>query len=95
VCICKVGIGPNAVKQRSVNTVAAIIDSSCIPGTSTLETYYSNFNSRQLYAQKCRKCRKIQYWPTGRACMATVPLQEEQDCRIRYAEALRDYSVVL
>jgi len=33
----------------------AIIDYSCISGTSTLETCYSNFIARQLYAQKCLK----------------------------------------
>jgi len=31
----------------------AKIDSSCTSGTSTLETFYSNFIARQLYAQKC------------------------------------------
>jgi len=38
----------------------AIIDSSCTSGTSTHETYHSNFVTRQLYAQKCLKYRKIQ-----------------------------------
>jgi len=33
----------------------AIIDSSCTSGTSTLETYYSIFIARQLYAQKYLK----------------------------------------
>jgi len=40
----------------------ACIDTSCDSGTSTLETYYSNFIARQLYAQKCLKYRKSQYW---------------------------------
>jgi len=35
---------------------------SCDSGTFTLATYYSNFLARQLYAQKCLKYRKIQYW---------------------------------
>jgi len=43
----------------------AIIDSSCTSGTPTLVTYHSNFIARDLYAQKCLKYRKIQYWPTG------------------------------
>jgi len=42
-----------------------IIDYSCTSDTSTLETYYSNFIVRQLYAQKCLKYRKIQYWHVG------------------------------
>jgi len=36
----------------------ACIDTSCNLGTSALETYYSNFIGRQLYAEKC--------WSTGR-----------------------------
>jgi len=40
----------------------AIIYSSCTSGTSTLATYYSNFMARHLYAQKCLKYRKMQYW---------------------------------
>jgi len=46
-----------------VNPPLVTIDCSCTSGTSTLETYYSNFIARQLYAQKCQKCRKIQNWP--------------------------------
>jgi len=38
------------------------IDTSGDSGTSTLETYYSNFIARQLCAQKCLKYRKSQYW---------------------------------
>jgi len=38
---------------------------ACDSGTSTLETYYSNFIARQLYAQKCLKYRKSQYWQAG------------------------------
>jgi len=41
------------------------IDTSCDLGTSMLETNYSNFIARQLYAQICLKCRKSQYWRTG------------------------------
>jgi len=48
-----------------VDPRAAIIDSSCTSGTSTLETYYSNCISMLLYAQKCLRYRKIQYWPEG------------------------------
>jgi len=39
----------------------ACIDTSCDSGTSTLQPYYSNFNARQLYTQKCLKYRKSQY----------------------------------
>jgi len=42
------------------------IDTSCDSGISTLETYYSNFIGRQLYAQKCLKYRKSQYLPAAR-----------------------------
>jgi len=35
-----------------------------------LETYYSNFIARQLYAQKCLNYRKIQYWRTGNLVFA-------------------------
>jgi len=49
--------------RRSLCTAASeIIDSSCTWGTFTLETHYSNFIARQLYAQKCPKYRKTQYW---------------------------------
>jgi len=41
------------------------IDTFCDSGTSTLEAYYSNFIAWQLYAQKCLKYRKSQYWPPG------------------------------
>jgi len=49
------------VREGDVAAAArsAIIDSSGTSGTSTLETYYSNFIARQLYAQKCLKYRKI------------------------------------
>jgi len=40
----------------------AFIDTSCDSGTSTLENYYLNFIAWQLYAQKCPKDRKSQYW---------------------------------
>jgi len=36
--------------------------SSCTSDTATLETYYSNFIARQLYAQKYLKYTKIKYW---------------------------------
>jgi len=45
-----------------------IIDSSCTSGTYTPETSYSNFIFRQLYAQKCLKYRRIQYWPPELIC---------------------------
>jgi len=35
----------------------------CDSGTSTHETYYSNFIARPLYTQKCLKYIKCQYWP--------------------------------
>jgi len=44
------------------NYPVAILNSFCTSATSTLETYYSNFIARQLYAQKCLKYNKIQYW---------------------------------
>jgi len=46
-------------------TRVACIDTPCDSGTSTLETYYLMFIARQLYAQKCLKYRKSQYWHTG------------------------------
>jgi len=42
---------------------SAIIDTSFISSTSTLET--SNFVAKQLYEPKCLKYRNIQYWPSG------------------------------
>jgi len=50
------------------------MDSSCDSGTSTLETNYSNFIARQLYAQKCRKYRNIQYWHAGRRGTTRKPV---------------------
>jgi len=47
------------MKAMYICSPLAIIDSSCTSGTSTLDTYYSNFIARQLYAQKCLK-----YWLT-------------------------------
>jgi len=38
------------------------IDTSYVLSTSTIETYYSNYIARQLYAQKCLKFTKSQYW---------------------------------
>jgi len=55
----------NRWNTDNIRTPVAIIDSACDSGTSTLVTYYSNFIARQLYAQKCMKYRKIQYWHTG------------------------------
>jgi len=45
--------------------LGAWMDTSCNSGISTLETYYSNFIARQLYAQKCLKDKKSQCWPPG------------------------------
>jgi len=39
-------------RSRVNHAGIACIDTSCYSGTSTLETYYSNFIARQLYAQK-------------------------------------------
>jgi len=44
---------------HAATQLAAKIDSSCASDTSTLETYYSNFFVRQLYAQKSLKYKKI------------------------------------
>jgi len=49
----------------------ACIDTSYDSGTSTLETYYSNFIARQLCAQKCLKYRKSLYWRSGDAACYT------------------------
>jgi len=51
--------------NESIKLPEACIDTSCDSGTSTLETCYSNFIARQLYAQNSPKLRKIQYWHTG------------------------------
>jgi len=40
-------------------------------GTSTLETYHSNFIARQSYVQKYMKYRKSQYWPPVGLCDVT------------------------
>jgi len=40
----------------------ACIDTSGVSGTFTLETYYLNFIVYELYAQKCLKYKKSQYW---------------------------------
>jgi len=53
------------ITVRSSFTPVAIIDSPYTSGTSTLETDYSNFIARQLYAQKWLEYRNIQYWHTG------------------------------
>jgi len=45
-------------------------------GTSTLESYYSNFIAWvQLYAQKCLKYRKSQYWHTRHGVLTLFSLE--------------------
>jgi len=54
----------------------AYIDTSCDSGTATLETYYSNFIARQLYAQKCLKYMNIQYKLPGRTIQKLIAIRK-------------------
>jgi len=67
-----------------VVALAAWIDTSCNLGTSTLETYYSNFSARQLYAQKWLKYRKSQYWRPGTSLATNMNSSETNDPSVRY-----------
>jgi len=51
--------------SKALLVVCRPIDSAWTFGTSTLETYYLNFITMQLYTQNSPNSRKIQYWPPG------------------------------
>jgi len=77
-CIAENTLTDNCVgfhdNRRYHIMLPTVIDTSCDSGTSRLETYNSNFITSELYAQKCLKYRKSQYWPTVKSSPKLLPI---------------------